>query len=794
MRRTSGHTNGTLVTRYMLAMAAFLTVSAVHAADAVVVPDDVLHPPVSPQLSPASGMGSGRPRIAGGHIMVQIAPETEVTAFLERAHGIGLRKLKQLRGTDWYSMGIDTPGLGARKAAAYARGLPGVIRAVADPVVRINDQIPPSDPYYVDDPDPGVDCDIIEDPACQAEDLVDQWGLFKVMAEAAWASSTGSSEVVIAIVDSGVDSDHDDLWANIWTNPGEIANNGIDDDGNGFIDDVHGWDYSGSNVGGPGDDPSSEDNNPDILQGGQWVYDFTALPLGYRFDGDASVGDGIDNNLEYYYLYGFFTMDIGVFHGTTVAGVVSAMTNNINPESGLYEGFAGACWHCALMPLRIINAEGEAFGSDAAEAIRYAADNGARIINASWGIAPGGATAEELVVLEEAIQYATGKGVIVVAAAGNSGVAGLHFPASMPETIAVGSSNWFDVRSDFSSYAGPGGQETLDVVAPGEAIWNAGVVSAYDAWVMNDWLLFPEFDWEPWHPGDDVYIGADGTSFSAPLVSGYLGLVLSKNPCATPDQVRSILRNNAVDIGTPGYDAETGFGRIEMVVPDLGCTTGGNQSPSADFTTLVNELLVEFADQSSDADGTIVAWSWDFGGDGSSTLQNPAHTFSDAGTYNVTLTVTDDMGSTGTISRQITVSAGAANTPPVASFSYVCNGRDCSFSDLSSDQDTNDNITAWDWDFGNGVTATTQHPSLTYDAQGNYTVTLVVTDAHSATGTVSTSFRIKNRGNTSGTAGSTDGGGDTGATLEAERGKKKCLDGVDNDGDGLLDGADPDCQ
>jgi PKD repeat protein len=249
-----------------------------------------------------------------------------------------------------------------------------------------------------------------------------------------------------------------------------------------------------------------------------------------------------------------------------------------------------------------------------------------------------------------------------------------------------------------------------------------------------------------------------------------------------------------VDIGTPGYDAETGFGRIEMVVPDLGCTTGGNQSPSADFTTLVNELLVEFADQSSDADGTIVAWSWDFGGDGSSTLQNPAHTFSDAGTYNVTLTVTDDMGSTGTISRQITVSAGAANTPPVASFSYVCNGRDCSFSDLSSDQDTNDNITAWDWDFGNGVTATTQHPSLTYDAQGNYTVTLVVTDAHSATGTVSTSFRIKNRGNTSGTAGSTDGGGDTGATLEAERGKKKCLDGVDNDGDGLLDGADPDCQ
>jgi serine protease len=784
----------TLKIQFILAIAAFFTISALYAADAVVTPNNILHSPAGLQIKPSFGKGLSKPPIAGGHIMVQIAPETDTSTFLKRARGIGLRKLKQLRGTDWYTMGIDTPGLGVRQAATNAMGLPGVLRAVADPVVTINDQIPPSDPYYLDDLDPGVDCDIIEDPACQAEDLVDQWGLFKVMAETAWASGTGSAEVIVAIVDSGVDNDHDDLWANIWTNPGEIDSNGIDDDGNGFIDDVHGWDYSGSNVGGPDDDPSSEDNNPNILQGGQWVYDSTALPLGYRYDGDASVGDGIDNNLEYYYLYGLFTMDIGVFHGTTVAGVVSAMTNNINPESGLYEGFAGTCWHCTVMPLRIINAEGEAFGSDAAEAIRYAADNGAHIINASWGIAPGSATAAELVVLEEAIQYATGKGVIVVAAAGNSGVAGLHFPASMPETIAVGSSNWLDVRSDFSSYASPGGQEILDVVAPGEAIWNAGVISAYDAWVMNYWLLFPEFDWEPWHPGDDVYIGADGTSFAAPLVSGYLGLILSKNPCATPIQVRDILRNNAVDIGTSGYDTQTGFGRIEMVVPDLGCSTGGNQSPLAGFTYLANDLVVDFADQSSDTDGSIVAWNWDFGGDGMSTLQNPSHTFSSAGTYNITLTVTDDVGSTGTINQDVTVSAGTANTPPMASFSYVCNGRDCSFSDLSSDQDAGDNITAWSWDFGNGVTSNIQHPSLSYDSQGMYTVTLVVTDANSATGTVSTSFRAKNRGNTSGTAGGIDGGGDTGGTLEAERGKKKCSDGIDNDGDGLIDGSDPDCR
>ena len=92
-------------------------------------------------------------------------------------------------------------------------------------------------------------------------------------------------------------------------------------------------------------------------------------------------------------------MDIGVFHGTTVAGIVAAMTDNILVETGSYEGFAGTCWHCKLMPLRIINAEGDAFGSDAAEAIYYAVDNGARIINASWGIPPGAATQAELAVL-----------------------------------------------------------------------------------------------------------------------------------------------------------------------------------------------------------------------------------------------------------------------------------------------------------------------------------------------------------------------------------------------------------
>ena len=92
------------------------------------------------------------------------------------------------------------------------------------------------------------------------------------------------------------------------------------------------------------------------------------------------------------------------------------------------------------------------------------------------------------------------------------------------------------------------------------------------------------------------------------------------------------------------------------------------------------------------------------------------------------------------------------------------------------------------------MTSNSRNPLHSYASQGTYTVTLTVEDTNSATGTVSASFRVKNRGNTSGTVDSSDGGGDTGDTLEAERGKKKCSDGIDNDGDGLTDSTDPDCR
>ena len=152
----------------------------------------------------------------------------------------------------------------------------------------------------------------------------------------------------------------------------------------------------------------------------------------------------------------------------------------------------------------------------------------------------------------------------------------------------MGSSNWLDQRSDFSSFASLGEipdngvdddgngwvDDSLDVVAPGELIWSTAVLSAYDA------LLYDFLGMVGWEPGSDTYGQADGTSFSTPLVSGYVGLILSQKPDATLSEVRGIIRSNAIDILDPngvgdsleGYDPYTGFGRIRMVVPSLSPT------------------------------------------------------------------------------------------------------------------------------------------------------------------------------------------------------------------------------
>ena len=614
---------------------------AAKGAEPMVAPvDSAAEPSPSPHSYELGTRNMGGPRVASRHILVKLHPWTDEHRFLQVARGQGLQRLSRVYGSNWLTLSIPA-GADPRQAAAAARTLPGVLQATSDPIVRINDQIPPPDPIYQDDDDPSTkSCDPFFE-ICDPWALVDQWGLFQVEAEGGWTVERGSQQVVIAILDSGTDLDHDDLWGNIWTNPGEIPDNGTDDDGNGLVDDVHGADFAGDNVGGLSDNPASQDGNPDIPPGGSWVEDPAAYPFGIRFDGDPGVGDAVDNNFDQ-------AIDLGVFHGTFVAGIAGAMTDNVNPETLMFEGMAGACWHCKLMPVRFINAEGTGYGSDAASAIYYAVDMGADVINASWGIDLNAADPSEIQIIAEAIDYAVSQGVIFVAAAGNSGTPGLHFPASMPGTIAVGSSNWLDQRSEFSSFAGL--DDTLDVIAPGELIWSAGIFSAYDA-LLYDFLGIPGVE-----PGTDTYFGADGTSFATPLVSGYAGLILSQNPGATPSQVRQAIRSNAVDILDPngvgdsllGYDAYSGFGRVRMVVPTIepepNLTPVADAGPDRTVTDSAKpgvETVNLVGTASYDPDGTIVSYQWLEDGQPIATGETATVNLP-VGSHTITLRVTDD--------------------------------------------------------------------------------------------------------------------------------------------------------
>lgn len=294
----------------------------------------------------------------------------------------------------------------------------------------------------------------------------DLWGLQAINAPAAWGTATGTG-VVVAVVDTGIDYNHPDLAANVWTNPNEIDGNGIDDDGNGFTDDVRGWNF--------------EFNNNDPID----------------FNG----------------------------HGTHVAGTIAAVGNN-----GI--GVIGVAWHAQVMAVKGLDDSGFGFDFTLAPAIMYAANNGADVINASWG------TEGTSQAIEEAIQYATSLGVVFVAAAGNSSEdAQNFFPASSPEAITVAASDPFGNFAFFSNFGAK-----IDVTAPGVDILSLQAANSF----LGQQVA----------PG---YMRLDGTSMATPHVSGVAALALSENPAYSTEQVRQIIRSSATPVQ---FDSRFGYGLL----------------------------------------------------------------------------------------------------------------------------------------------------------------------------------------------------------------------------------------
>ena len=165
-----------------------------------------------------------------------------------------------------------------------------------------------------------------------------------------------------------------------------------------------------------------------------------------------------------------------------------------------------------------------------------------------------------------------------------------------------------------------------------------------------------------------------------------------------------------------------------------------NKSPQAAFEVSCQDLTCTFTDQSSDDDGSVVSWQWNFGDQATSTQRNPSHSYQTAGQYGVLLTVRDNAGATNTTAHQADPSAPAspppppsANHPPKAEFEVHCSDLTCTFADRSSDDDGT--VVSWRWDFGDGSTSTERNPSHSYGTAGQYSVRLTVTDNDGATGT-----------------------------------------------------------
>ncbi|MEO8082376.1 MAG: S8 family serine peptidase [Ardenticatenales bacterium] len=205
-------------------------------------------------------------------------------------------------------------------------------------------------------------------------------------------------------------------------------------------------------------------------------------------------------------------------HGTHVAGIAAAVTNN-----GV--GGAGVGWDSMVMPVKVLDRTGNGGHSAIASGITYAADHGADIINMSLG---GAFTSS---ALRTAVEYAISHGVVVVAAAGNENTSNPSYPAAYTGVISVAATTQSDQRASFSNYG-----TTIKVAAPGVSILSTVMTGGYQAW--------------------------SGTSMASPVVAGLAALLVAQNPSRTPAQVEQILEQSADDLGDRGWDPNFGWGRI----------------------------------------------------------------------------------------------------------------------------------------------------------------------------------------------------------------------------------------
>lgn len=353
----------------------------------------------------------------------------ELVRWIAPIHTAQIKLGAQQDGNDNAVVGLSSPWVISAEADEYVRGLPPVVEARMYTENSPHSTIPPS-PVQVNDPDYN------NTQRVYAPQLLNTSN--------AWRYHMGNSQVIIAVLDSGVNALHPDLAGR-------------------------------------------------VLSG----YDFV------NNDADATDDHG---------------------HGTHIAGIIAANVNN-----GI--GSAGICPGCSILPVKVLDSGNVGTWANVAAGIVYAVDQGAKIINLSLG---GNSNTQ---IIQDAVNYAVQKGVLIIAAAGNSRTETPFYPAALDAVIAVSATRQDDTRWSLSNFG-----NWIDISAPGYAIFST----------YNDLSNF--------YGG---YTFMSGTSMASPHVAGVAGLLMSQKLDRTPEEVRNLLLTSAKDLGAAGYDPEFGHGRLD---------------------------------------------------------------------------------------------------------------------------------------------------------------------------------------------------------------------------------------
>ena len=301
-----------------------------------------------------------------------------------------------------------------------------------------------------------------------------------------------------------------------------------------------------------------------------------------------------------------------------VSGCITALGNNA-------QGVAGVAFGVKVLPVRVSNqASGSAYLSDMANGVRWAADHGARVINLSYSGA-------QYATIDQAAQYARSKNSLLFMAAGNEGQNVSSSYPDYPSFVLVGATNSADARASFSNYG-----TAVDMVAPGETIATTTLSNGY--------------------------ANVSGTSFASPIACAAAALMLSANPNLTVAQLESSLMSACDDLGAIGDDAVFGKGRLNLLAAVRKASPGAvNQAPRAVLAVspssgVAPRTVTWSGASSSDPEGSALTYSWQFSEGGSASGVQVARTYTNAGSYTATLTVTDPQGAKATASSTVTIS------------------------------------------------------------------------------------------------------------------------------------------